>query len=111
MPSWSRPCSSVRSSCFVFVSSRIAVKISAEPTIQDSPNCVRLTLPVERESRFAHVGQRDSLLDALRVAYDGDLAALLALHPHDLDLRPPAGKGLTLHRRPASHVSPPLARV
>src|SRR6187455_1402046 len=44
MPSWSNPCSSVRSICLELVSSRIALSISADPIIS-SPHALATGRP------------------------------------------------------------------
>ena len=102
MPSCSSTCSSVRSSCFVFVISLIALRMSTELTIRDS-----LRLPCERQPSVLDVGQRDTLLDSLCGA-DHDASPLRpSFHAEDLDLFATVERRAE-HARPLSHESSPV---
>src|SRR5512133_270848 len=90
MPSVSRACSSARSICFAFDSSRNAARISAEPDIQTS-----LRFPVKHQAGLVHLGQPEHVLSSLRIAETQAHGAGVVLDCHDLHFHaPPKGRAL-----------------
>src|SRR6476659_5792438 len=77
MPSSSSPWSSDRSSCFEFVSSRIAFRISAEPIMYGHP----LSFPVKHQSCFANLVERGAVNHALVIAHHGYRSASIIFEP------------------------------
>src|SRR3954463_15661188 len=119
MPSWSSPYSSARSNCLAFDNSRNAARISAALAIEEphdirgagdpSPGTPRRSLQMERQPRFLHRGQRNSLFFALFFFDNDDRIIVAALHRHDPGFEPAA----ELRRqdvRPTTHEPTPVAR-
>src|SRR5450432_1994804 len=104
MPSCSNRCSSVRSSCLVFVISLIALNISTELTIGNS-----LRSPCERQPGVLDVGQRDTLLDSMYGADDDTLRSFRSFHAEDLDFLA-AVERRAQNARPLAHEPPPIGR-
>src|SRR5665213_2970637 len=105
MPSCSSKCSSVRSSCLVFVISLIALNMSTELTIGDS-----LRSPSECQPGVFDVGQRDTLFDTMCGADDHCFRTVQSFHAEDLDFRT-ALQGGAQHTRPLSHKPTPVGRL
>src|SRR3972149_316949 len=106
MPSWSNPCSSVRSICLELASSRIALRISPDPKLISCP----LAFPPEDQPRLADVCQRDPELRAALLAHHGHFHTGGVVHPDHLNLHPPAQRR-SQHLRCTPGEAAPVGRV
>src|SRR5215472_4815042 len=109
MPSSSNPCNSLRPSCFVFDNSRIAARISVEPTIATPIVRVNVGGAARRSLRHGRRGRRPYLSRFVRLflisrALSGTLFLCVAWR-RDLQLVAPATKG---HRFARGGVQPRL---
>src|SRR5512141_165768 len=107
IPSYRRPCSSVRSSCFEFVSSLIADKISSEPAILCS-----LPSPDECQPRLFHGRQRDAQRPSAAILCNNDFLSFITFDTGDPDLSRArirtAFNGLASHNCFATHEPAPV---
>src|SRR6476469_395857 len=102
-PSCSSRCSSLRSSCFVFVSSLIALNMSIELTNSDS-----LRLPSERQPSVLYIGQRNTLFGSMSGADNDALRTGHTFDAQNLDLFAAMECGAE-HTRSLSHEPTPVS--